>query len=579
VTLTHPEYLWLFAAVPLAGLFMLVGAVRRRRLLAAYPHLVSPRGRGFKAACFLSGLALIALAAAGPGFGVETVVAVPPPPLRLIVALDCSRSMLARDLTPNRLTAAKALILDVLSRLPHVEAGLVAFAGRAWLACPVTADRTALALFLDAATPKDAPLGGTSPGTALEAARLALAGATDGAVLLVSDGEATVAEAADARVGDAPLFTVAVGGATPAPVPDGSGGFLRLASGQPVLSGVDAAALAALAQKGGGASFRLAPTASSPAPDIAAALGALTPTRDGLTPVARPIDRSAIVLAAGLALLLLDLFLSPTNRTTALALLLALLLGYSPPAIAASSAADNVDKGLAAWGKGAPDEALACFLTARARATDEPTVLFDIGATYYRLGRFDMARESFDRAAREATGALRARALYNQGNAAYRLGDADAAIDLYEAALVVDPADADAKANLEWLRNRKKTQPPEEQNGETGNTRRPGQHPSGTEEGQAKGQEGQAPSPQGDDDGSGGERQGGETATATPSPDPTADPGQATAPVAAAEGQKVGEKKARTSGAATDAVLSRIPDLPGLPVPPAYGRPTVEKDW
>jgi Ca-activated chloride channel homolog len=300
--------------------------------------------------------------------------------------------------------------------------------------------------------------------------------------------------------------------------------------------------------------------------------------------VARPIDRSAIVLAAGLALLLLDLFLSPTSRTTALALLLALppvlLMGGSPPARAASSAADNVNKGLAAWEKGAPDEALASFLTARARATDDPTIFFDIGAAYYRLGRFDKARESFDRAAREATGALRARALYNQGNAAYRLGDADAAIGFYEAALVVNPTDADAKANLEWLRNRKKTQPPpEEQNGETGNTRRPGQHPSGTEEGKAKGQEGQAPSPRGDDDGNGGERQGEETATAAPNPDPTADPGQVTTPVAAAEGQKVGEKKAQTSGAATDAVLSRIPDLPGLPVPPTYGRPTVEKDW
>ena len=185
----------------------------------------------------------------------------------------------------------------------------------------------------------------------------------------------------------------------------------------------------------------------------------------------------------------------------------------------------------------------------------------------------------FARAAAAASPALRARALYNQGNAAVRLGRTDAAIRLYEAALAIDPDDADAKANLEWLRSRKTPQPPQDEADTTGdNSRRPGPSPTGNGDDRSSG-EGKAPSPQAANDGRGGPRND-QAADPVPSPDAKAGPPDAPqTPVAAREGQTAGERRADSAGKADDPILGRIPDLPGLPVPPQYGRPSVEKDW
>ncbi|MYL81596.1 VWA domain-containing protein [Desulfovibrio aerotolerans] len=585
----RPQWLWLLAAVPVCLAWAVLAHKRRRTIAAAYPGLAAAPGRrALKSLCFLAAICALALAAAGPRLGAPEQPAAPvePAPLTLVIALDCSRSMLARDLAPDRLSAAKALVLDVLARLPRVQAGLVGFAGRAWLACPITADRAALALFLDATTPADAPLGGTNLHAALEAAGLALGAATPGAILLVSDGEETLPDRdAAPRPANRPIFTVAVGSALPTPVPDATGATLRTTTGTPVAAGVDAAGLAALARESGGTPFRLSSDAPNPADGLAQALLALPGPE--ANPDASPYrgalpgsDTDAILLALGIALLLADWVLAPTARERrpaglllALSLLAGLLLAPGP-ALAASSASEKVAQGLAAAALNDQQAALAAFLAARARDPDAPAILFDIGTAYYRLGRFEAARAAFDRAARSALPPLAAKARYNQGNAAYRLGDVAGAIAGYEAALLLDPDDADAKANLDWLRANPTPPPPA---AETPDAQRPGQTPGDQGSG-ADAPSGQTPAaPQGTDDGSGKH-----SPDAPPQPGPAADPAkaqEAKVPVAAKDGEKNGLRRASAPGAANDPVLNRIPDLPGPPATPVYTRPTVEKDW
>jgi len=580
MTVARPQWLWLLAAVPLCLVWAVLAQARRRAIAAAYPALAgSPGRRAIKSLCFLAGLAALALAAAGPRVGAPEKPAAPlePAPLSLIVALDCSRSMLARDLAPDRLTAAKGLVLDVLARLPRVQAGLVGFAGRAWLACPITADRAALALFLDAAKPDDAPLGGTNLHAALEAAGLALGGVRPGAVLLVSDGEETLAERdAASRPAGLPVFTVAVGSALPAPAPDATGAPLRAKDGTPVAVGVDAAGLAELAQASGGAAFRLSTEAPHPADALAQALLALTRQDVAVDQPDSPDDDAGhALLALGLALLLVDCFLAPTAPgKKQLGLLLAALLLVAPPARAASSAGEKIAQGLAAFSRNDHQAALAAFLAARARDPDAPVILYDIGTAYYRLGRFEAARAAFDRAARTAPPPLAAKARYNQGNAAYRLGDVAGAMAGYEAALAIAPDDADARANLDWLRANPTPPTPA---GETADEKRPGQTPGG------QGTSADAPSDQTPADQSAHDDGGGKPSPdAPPQPGPTQDPAQgqeAKVPVAAKDGEKGGLRRANAPGAADDPVLDRIPDLPGLPAAPVYSRPTVEKDW
>ncbi|EFL52446.1 Ssl1 domain protein [Solidesulfovibrio fructosivorans JJ]] len=587
MTFARPEFLALLVAVPVCASFLWLAGARRRGLAAFFPS-VSGHGRlrRVKAILFLAGLALLALGAAGPRAGHVAAVVAPPPALRLLVAVDCSRSMLARDMAPDRLSAAKGLVRAVLAGLPHVAAGVVGFSGRAWLACPVTADRPALALFLDALSPAEAPLGGTSVTAALEACRLALTGARSGAILVLSDGEDTVPvrDATGSRPDDPPVFTVAVGGATPVAVPlppEAGGGVLRDGEGRPVLVGVDAAGLAGLAQDTGGRFFRLAPDAPSPASGIVAALAAQAAAKGhAAATVDAPADRSALCYAAGLALLVLDLLLVPLGKGGGAAVLAVAVLGATAlPARAGDPAAKDVSRGIAAFAADDAATALEAFLAARVWRPDSPEILYDIGTAYYRLGRFDEAGRMFARAASAGSPALQARALYNQGNAACRQGDAEGAGRLYAASLAVDPSDAEAKANLEWLRS---GADPCRKGGQDAGE--PGSKPGRTQDAAAGGEgkadaPGKAPAPVGQDDGS-GKREGPDGPAASADAPPSAEKeGPANAPVSGASGQKAGEKRARSAGKLGDPVLDRVPDLTGLPTPPLYGRPSVAKDW
>ena len=578
MTFARPDWLWLLVPAALCLGFAWAAARRRRAVAAGWPALAArPGRRALKSTCFVAAVALLALAGAGPRLATERpdAPAKTLPRLRLMVVLDCSRSMLARDVPPDRLGAAKRLVLDVLSRLPGLDVGLVGFAGRAWLACPPTPDRAGLALFLDGLSPEVAPLGGTDPATGLEAAGLALAGVRPAAALLVTDGQATVATTGPARPylpPGVPVYAVAVGSDQAAAVPGPGGEALRNAAGSPVAAGVDYPALAALAEATGGAAYRLAPDAPWPAAAIAATLAEKSVPADNAPDTAASDDDGALFLALAVALLLADLALPPGRRLAGLMLLASLAL--AGPAGAATSAGEQNARGLAAAARGEHQTALAAFLAARARDPDDAAILYNIGTAYYRLGRFSEALAAFDRAAAGPDKALAAKARYNQGNAAWRLHDRDRAMAAYEAALILDPADADARANLDWLRTNPSPAP--DQDGAP-DPDRAGASPGG--QGQATDQgNGQAPAPTPGDDGQGETKPSGETAAPTPgrAGDEAA---EARLPVPGRDGEETRPRRASAPGAADDPVLGRIPDLVGQPVAPVYARPTVEKDW
>ncbi|WP_043600949.1 vWA domain-containing protein [Solidesulfovibrio magneticus] len=577
MTFARPDWLWLLVPAALCLGFAWAAGRRRRALAAGWPALAArPGRRALKSTCFICAVAALALAGVGPrlGIGKPDAASKAPPRLRLMVVLDCSRSMLARDVPPDRLGAAKRLVLDVLARLPGLDVGLVGFAGRAWLACPPTPDRAGLALFLDGLTPEAAPLGGTDPAKGLEAAGLALAGVRPAAVLLVTDGEATVKPAGQTRTvlpPGVPVYAVAVGSGQPVTVPGPGGEALRDAAGASVAAGVDYPALAALAEATGGAAYRLAPDAPWPAAAIAAALADKSVPADN-TPDTTTTDDGALFLALAVALLLADLALPPGRRLAGLLLLASLTL--AGPAEAATTAGEQNARGLAAAARGDGQDALAAFLAARARDPDDATILFNIGVAYYRLGRFAESLAAFDRAAAGPDKALAAKARYNQGNAAWRLHDRGRAMAAYEAALILDPADADARANLDWLRTNPSPAP--DQDGAP-DPDRAGASPDG--QGPATDQgNGQAPAPMPGDDGQGETKPSGETASPTPgrAGDKAA---EARLPVAGRDGEETRQRRANAPGAADDPVLGRIPDLVGQPVAPVYARPTVEKDW
>ncbi len=109
----------------------------------------------------------------------------------IVVAVDTSRSMLADDIKPNRLEAAKREIKDLIDIIDGDRVGLVAFAGTAFLQCPLTLDYGAFSLFLDDLDTRLIPVGGTSFGEAINKSMSAFSDKLKKhkAIVLITDGE------------------------------------------------------------------------------------------------------------------------------------------------------------------------------------------------------------------------------------------------------------------------------------------------------------------------------------------------------------------------------------------------------
>ncbi|XVV08523.1 VWA domain-containing protein [Actinoplanes sp. CA-131856] len=176
MTWLSPERLWLLAAVAvLAGAY--VWAQRRRsRYAVRFTNLrlldrVAPKRPGWRrhvpASLFLGMLALLVAGFAQPQAEVE----VPRERATVLVAVDVSRSMLADDVAPDRLSAAKAAAHEFVGDLPEpFNVGLVGFAGTASVFVPPVTDRDELARGIDRLSDGSAGRAGTAIGDAIAAA-------------------------------------------------------------------------------------------------------------------------------------------------------------------------------------------------------------------------------------------------------------------------------------------------------------------------------------------------------------------------------------------------------------------------
>ena len=253
--------LWGLGLVPILGAWLVAVWVLRQRTYGRFgdPHtarsLLVGRSGGLRAArgtLLVIALASTIVAVAGPQYGSRTRT------LRkrgvdVVVALDFSKSMLARDVRPDRITRAKAELTQFIEELQGDRVGVVAFAGET-LEFPMTTDYAAIGLFLRELGPYDMPVGGTAVGRALTAAQRLLersrppgpdAGTANGdggaleraqVVILLTDGEDHEGDplevAQQLKEAGIRLYTVGIGSRTGEPIPtyadDGTWtGYLR----------------------------------------------------------------------------------------------------------------------------------------------------------------------------------------------------------------------------------------------------------------------------------------------------------------------------------------------------------------
>ncbi len=259
-----PNFLWLLIMVPAAAGF-LVWALRRRRaalqrfadarLLAALAPDLDERRQRWRAGVLVIALALLVATLAGPkwGFHWEQVQR---EGVDIVVALDTSRSMLAEDVKPNRLQRAKLAVEDLLKQLHGDRIGLVAFAGTAFVQCPLTLDYEAFAESLHAVNVGIIPKGGTAIAEAITTGIEALEGhqAKHETLIIITDGEDHEGRLDDAAKQAADqgikIYTVGIGTPDGDLIPltvDGQQTFLKDRHGQVIKSRLDDEALKKIA--------------------------------------------------------------------------------------------------------------------------------------------------------------------------------------------------------------------------------------------------------------------------------------------------------------------------------------------
>jgi len=227
----HSHTLYLLLAVPLLIIFymMVFTWKKKAKELFASPSLfarlapgVSLRKQKVKALLVVLGMLFLILAMGGPQWG-EKEREIQARGVDVFLALDVSQSMLADDYKPDRLTLAKSLLKKMVDNLQGNRIGVIAFAGAAYMECPLTVDVSAVKMYIDDLNYTSIPIQGTSVG---DAVKLAMESFPKGekksrVLILLTDGEDLAGKAVQyaglAAKENVRIYTLGIG--TPQGVP------------------------------------------------------------------------------------------------------------------------------------------------------------------------------------------------------------------------------------------------------------------------------------------------------------------------------------------------------------------------
>ncbi|HXJ61563.1 MAG TPA: VWA domain-containing protein [Verrucomicrobiae bacterium] len=427
--------------------------------------------------------------------------------LDVVVAIDTSRSMLATDLSPNRLRRAQLAALDLKRLARGDRLGLVAFAGSAFLQCPLTLDDEAFRQSVETLDVTIIPQGGTALAEAIEAAKSAFKQGNDNHKVLVlftdgedHDGNALEAAQAAAKEGMR-IFTIGVGTANGELLRtvdvQGRTEFIKDSEGNAVKSRLNEPLLKDMAQEAGGF-YMLLSGANTMNLLYERGLSPLPKGEQASQRIKRHHERYQSLLGLALALLLLEMFLperrniskssaaaasagtdrpsGPFGKTVApqvatataaagSAVRLAIwLIGFACvtlPHLAYGSAAE----GLKQYQKGRFDRALTEYEQSLKKKPDDARLLFNAGTAAFQNKDYGQAAEHLNSALVTQDLPLQQRSYYNLGNTQFRMGEDaselqkkrenwEQALRNYDSALRLDPKDADAEFNKDLVKKK-----------------------------------------------------------------------------------------------------------------------------
>jgi Ca-activated chloride channel family protein len=462
---------------------------------------VSVARRRIRRGLLLAAIACLCAALAGPlvGFRWELISR---RGNEIVFAIDTSRSMLTADVKPNRLVRAKLAIDDFANQLDGDAVGIVAFAGSAFLICPITLDYGAFHETLNAIDTNTIARGGTNIESAIAEAQHALhrhPGA-DKILILVTDGEdlegSAVAAARNAAQQDhLKIYAVGVGTAAgdlialPA---DQGGGYVKDETGALVKSHLDEDKLKAIAAATGGFYVPLGAEGEGLQLVLKTVLDTIDQHDLSFRQQRVYIERYQWPLATSFALLVASLLIGPRRRTrvrrtasigvAALSSLVLFAAWPNRPVRAASPTAEDSKQKSDTASSGPVDS------VAQPRDSVKPVPEFNSGTAAYRAGRFPQAAQAFEQSIKRLPSSDAKRvgdqedAYYDLGNTLYRAGQKSEqsapqealrqwtdAVKAYETALQLRSDDPDSKFNRDLVKRKiealrqQQNQPPQSQ--------------------------------------------------------------------------------------------------------------------
>jgi Ca-activated chloride channel family protein len=446
------------------------------RLLPKLASSISTSRKLAKRVLFTLGVAFIFIALARPQVGFE-FQETHRKGLEILFAVDTSKSMLAQDVKPDRLTRAKLAVTDLVTKLNGDGVGLIAFAGSSFLQCPVTLDYDAFRESLDALDVNVIPRGGTDIASAIHEAEAVFKTRTaaDKILILITDGEDLGGEAITAAQSAAKdgvkIFTVGVGSATGelVPVPSENGGtdFAKDENGRPVKSHLDETTLKKIAETTGGMYQPLGAQGEGLTNIYERGLTSFT-RRDLKAREARiPLEKFHWALLAALVCFIGELLIGnrrrtsiPQLRTATTVAALLLFAGLASTQASPQSAEQAYQKG--DFAKSQQD-----YAAIAAKEPAKAELQFNTGSAAYKAGQYAQAVSGFEKSLKTDQVPLQQEAYYNLGNTKYRLGQKtekenpqdtiktwEEAVKSYDAALQIKASDPDAKHNRDFVQRK-----------------------------------------------------------------------------------------------------------------------------
>ncbi len=268
------EYLTLANLLPLLIVVFFIILYRKKKLLQRIGETslikqlmpeVSQTRHIIKFFLLMIALSFIIVVLARPQYGTK-LQKVKRKGVELMIALDVSRSMLAEDIQPDRLTRAKMAISKLVDKLQNDRIGFIVFAGDAYMQIPITIDYAAIKTFLPSINTNIVPSQGTDVASAIQLASRSFnpESELEKALIIITDGENHQGEPIEAAQMAAEkginIHTIGVGSPSGTPIPIekkyGNQSFKKNEEGKVVISKLDETVLKKISAAGNGMYIR-----------------------------------------------------------------------------------------------------------------------------------------------------------------------------------------------------------------------------------------------------------------------------------------------------------------------------------